>query len=165
MTEVDYSLVTPCCIYAVDVSCSRRLDAATHHNTTFSSPSVETPAAPVAAVADYLVTLQLQDSVSVRPDLHCCSEIELACSQVVSQRPAARPIHYCALVDCLRRLFDWDSSQAPRLRALLANLESGAVPRLNGRQKLLLGLAKVVHLLLVHPVHREELLQTHQLVG
>ena len=164
MTEGDYGLVTRCCIYAVDVSFDRRPDVVTHHNTTLSSPSVETPAAPVAAVADCLVALQLQDSVSVRPDLHCCSEIELACLQVVFQRPAAQPIHYCALEDCLRRLFGWDSSQALRLLALLANLESGVVPRLNGRRKLLLGLAKVGHLLLVLPVHREELLQTHQLV-
>ena len=105
----------------------------------------------VEVVVDFLVTLQLQDSVSVQPDLHCCFEIELVCLQSVYQHPTVQPTHYCAWEDCLLRLFGLgDSSQSLRLLALLANQELGVVLRLNGRLRLLLDPVKVVHLLLVH---------------
>ncbi len=142
------------------------LMVSTHHSTTLSSPFERTPAAPAVAVVDSPATRRLQDLVSVQPSWHCCFEIELVYWQAVYRHPTAQPTHYCAWGGYLRRLFGLgEFSQSLRLRALLANLESGVVPRLNGRRILLLCLVKVVRLLLVHRMLRAVLSQMHRLEG
>ena len=153
------------CLYfhAVGVSFDTSSQDMSNHSTMLSSPSEETLAAPVEAVVGSLVMLQLQDSVSVQPGWHCYSEIELAYLQEVYQHPTAQPARYCALGDCLRRLFGWHSSLVLRLLALLANLESVVVLRLNGRRIWLLDLVKVVHLLLVLLMLRVMLSQMRRL--